>query len=405
LKALLASITSEQMPPTAPSAQIRMGRHRMQILRPGDRNDGVRQVRQILAGQGLLRNVDAATEDVFDSAVDLAVRAFQQHRGLTADGLVGHETFGALQAARWKLGDRLLSHNATQPMIGDDVAELQRQLLEIGYAPARADGRFGSSTAAALRSFQRDYGVFADGVCGPETLRSLRQLTGRVVGGRPQMLREMMVVADAGPNLLGKRIVIDPGHGGADRGATTTDSDLPGPVTEADITFDLATRLEGRLAAQGVTALLTRGRHTTSEDTERAQFANAQGADLVISLHVDHSTNPLANGVATFYYGGQSSSTIGERFADLVQREVVARTNMQDARIHPKSWTLLLQTAMPTIRLELGYLSSPVDLAKLVDSDFRDNVAEALSVAVQRLYLPREQDPPTGVLRLPALAT
>lgn len=78
---------------------------------------------------------------------------------------------------------------------------------------------------------------------------------------------------------------------------------------------------------------------------------------------------------------------------------------MLDARTHPKSWTLLLQTSMPTVRLELGYLSSPVDLALLTDPHFRDNVAEALSVAVQRLYLPSEQDPPTGVLRLPALAT
>jgi len=214
----------------------------MQILRQGDRSEGVREVRQILAGQGLLRNVDGTTEDLFDGSAELAVRAFQQHRGLTADGLVGHETYSALQAARWKLGDRILAHNATHPMIGDDVSELQRQLLEIGFAPARADGRFGPTTAAALRSFQRDYGVFADGVCGPETLRALRQLTGRVVGGRPQMLREMMIVADSGPNLLGKRIVIDPGHGGSDLGAEL------GSVTEADITFDLATRLEGRLA-------------------------------------------------------------------------------------------------------------------------------------------------------------
>jgi N-acetylmuramoyl-L-alanine amidase len=370
----------------------------MQILRPGDRSVGVSEVRQILAGQGLLRNVDPATEDLFDAPMELAVRAFQQHRNLTADGLVGHETYAALQSARWKLGDRVIGHNATHQMVGDDVSELQVQLLEIGYAPARADGRFGPSTAAALKSFQRDYGVFADGVCGPETLRALRQLAGRVVGGRPQMLREMMVVADAGPNLLGKRIVIDPGHGGADLGA------VAGDVTEADIVFDLATRLEGRLAAQGVTTLLTRGRHQSSDDSDRAQFANSQGADLVLSLHVDSSANPLANGVATFYYGaGKASSTIGERFADLVQREVVARTGMLDARIHPKSWNLLLLTSMPTIRLELGYLSSPVDVARLIDSSFRDNVAEALSVAVQRLYLPREQDPPTGVLRLPAL--
>ncbi|HEY2041815.1 MAG TPA: N-acetylmuramoyl-L-alanine amidase, partial [Jatrophihabitans sp.] len=148
------------------------------------------------------------------------------------------------------------------------------------------------------------------------------------------------------------------------------------------------------------------GQHTTTSDADRASFANAQAADLVLSLHVDASPSPNANGVATYYYGaGEVSSSIGERFADLVQREVVARTGMLNGRIHPKSWTMLLLTTMPTIRLELGYLSSPVDLGLLIDPAFRDRVAEGLLAAIQRLYLPREEDPPTGVLKLPAFAS
>lgn len=373
----------------------------MQLLRRGDRSNGVAEIRAILASLGLLANLDPTTEDLFEETTELAVRAFQQRRGLTVDGLVGDETYRALQAARFRLGDRVIGHNATHQMVGDDVTDLQRSLLEIGYAAGRPDGHFGPSTASALQSLQRDMGLLADGVCGPETLRALRQIEARrVVGGRPQMLREMMVVADAGPNLLGKRIVIDPGHGGDDRGVAA------GELCEADIVFDLATRLEGRLTALGVTTWLTHGRGAAGDDRARAQFANQQGADLVLSLHVDASPSPKANGVATYYYGaGEVSSTIGERFADLVQREVVARTSLLDGHIHPKSWTMLVMTAMPTIRLELGYISSPTDLVQLMDPAFRDTVAEALLAAIQRLYLPREQDPPTGVLRLPAFAS
>jgi N-acetylmuramoyl-L-alanine amidase len=373
----------------------------MQILHLGDRSDGVAEIRGILASLGLLGNADAGTEDLFDQPCETAVRAFQQRRGLTVDGKVGPESYRALQAARYRLGDRVIAHNATQQLVGDDVTELQRHLLEIGYNAGRTDGHFGVTTARALQSLQRDMGLLADGVCGPVTLRALRQIEAkRVVGGRPQMLREMMAVADSGPNLLGKRIVIDPGHGGDDRGV------FNGDVDEADLVWDLATRLEGRLTAMGVTTVLTRGRNTTVDDSTRAQFANEQGADLVLSLHVDASPSVHANGVATYYYGaGEVSSTIGERFADLVQREVVARTGMLDARIHPKSWTMLLMTVMPTVRLELGYLSSPVDLPRLVDPTFRDRVAEGLMAAIQRLYLPREQDPPTGVLKLPAFAS
>ncbi|MDQ1730137.1 MAG: N-acetylmuramoyl-L-alanine amidase [Pseudonocardiales bacterium] len=372
----------------------------MQVFRLGDRDRGVAEIRRILASLGLLANTDPATGDLVDSSAELAIRAFQQRRGLTIDGLVGPETWQALLSAKWRLGDRVLAHNAGYQLVGDDVTELQRQLLEIGYNAGRLDGRFGASTAAALRSFQSEIGLIPDGICGPQTLRALKQIEARRVrGGAPQLLRDLMAVADAGPSLLGKRIVIDPGHGGDDPGVNCDG------ITEADIVFDLAARVEGRLAALGVTAALTRGRSVGPDDTIRAEFANAQAADLVLSLHIDASPSPKANGVATYYYGaGEVSSSIGERFADLVQREVVARTGMLDGRTHPKSWTMLLRTAMPTVRLELGYLSSPLDLPRLVDPGFRDLVAEGLLAAIQRLYLPREQDPPTGVLRLPAFA-
>jgi N-acetylmuramoyl-L-alanine amidase len=55
---------------------------------------------------------------------------------------------------------------------------------------------------------------------------------------------------------------------------------------------------------------------------------------------------------------------------------------------------------MAAVRVELGYLSNPHDAARLADPAFRDVLAEAIVVAVQRVYLPRETDSPTGVLRL-----
>jgi N-acetylmuramoyl-L-alanine amidase len=280
---------------------------------------------------------------------------------------------------------------------GDDVGALQTQLLELGYDLGRADGIFGPTTAEALRSFQRDYGLVPDAICGPGTLRALRQLGRRVVGGRPQLLREMSALAASGPSLLGKRVVIDPGHGGTDPGRVHHD------VTEAGLVWDLATRLEGRLTALGVRTWLTRGPQNDKNDEERAALANEVGADLVLSLHVDGFSSPRANGLAAYYYGGgESSSTVGERIADLVQRELVARTGLLDGRTHGKAWALLRLTKMPAVRIEVGYLTSPVDRARLLDPLFRDTVAEGLLVAVQRLYLPTADDPPTGVLRIPA---
>lgn len=368
----------------------------MSVLRPGQSGPDVVALRRSLAELGLLRNTGADAGE-FDPATENAVRAFQQRRGLSVDGRVGPNTAAALQAARWQLGDRVLAHNATALLVGDDVTALQDQLIELGYRVGRPDGVFGTSTAEALRSFQRESGLIPDAVCGPVTLRALKQLGRRVVGGRPQLLRDMMAVAQSGPSLLGKRIVIDPGHGGDDAG------ERAGWVSESDLTWDLATRLEGRLSAIGVTSWLTRGPGSGPTEAERAAFANDVAADVVISLHVDRNDSPGPNGIATFHYGsGDTSSSIGERLAELVQREVVARTGLLDGRSHGKSWDLLRLTRMPAVRVEVGYLSNDEDRERLLQPGFRDHVAEGILVAVQRLYLPRDADPETGVMRMPA---
>jgi len=369
----------------------------MQPLKRGDRGSAVAEVRGMLATLGLLSNTDPARADLFDDATELAVRHFQQRRQITADGAVGSETYTALRGAHWQLGDRFLAHDSVQTMAGDDVAALQTRLLELGYNLSRADGLFGPDTAEALRGFQRDYGLVPDGVCGPQTLRALRQLGRRVVGGRPQLLRDLVALAESGPSLLGKRVVIDPGHGGTDAGTAYED------LTEAALVWDLATRLDGRLQALGVRTWLTRGLQNNKTDDERAAFANEAGADLVLSLHVDGSNSAHANGLATYFFGGvETSSTIGERFADLVQRELIARTGLLDNRVHGKAWALLRQTRMPAVRVEVGYLTSPVDRPRLLDPVFRDTVAEGLLVAIQRLYLPTADDPPTGVMQISA---
>ena len=135
----------------------------MQPLRYGAEGAAVADVRRVLAGLGLLGNLDSATERTFDTSAELAVRHFQQRRGLSVDGVVGPETFAALNSARWRLGDRVLAYNATTPMAGDDVTALQVQLMEIGYDLVRADGLFSGHTQEALRAFQRDYGLVPDG--------------------------------------------------------------------------------------------------------------------------------------------------------------------------------------------------------------------------------------------------
>src|SRR2546429_8317323 len=192
----------------------------MRTIRRGDRGPAVAEIRAVRRNVDVLpaATADAGGQAEFDEQTELAVRAFQQRRGLSADGRVGEETWRALDAARWRLGARTLYQSVPEPLIGDDVRQLQERLLEMGYDVGRADAIYGPRTARAVATFQREVGLSPDGACGPQTMHALRRLGRKVVGGRPQLLREAAAFHASGPALLGKRIVIDAGHGGPGSG-------------------------------------------------------------------------------------------------------------------------------------------------------------------------------------------
>jgi N-acetylmuramoyl-L-alanine amidase len=369
------------------------------VFRRGDTGPAVAEIRTLLLRMGLLPDDTAAT-DHFDEGVELAVRAFQQQRGLTVDGMVGGSTYRRLDEARWTLGDRVLNHRPGNLMAGDDVFALQQRLLDMGFKVGRIDGYFGAETEAGLRDFQRNLGLPDDGTCGPATLKAIGRLRPRVSGGAPNAMRAQERIRTAGPRLAGKVVVIDPmpmlavdpGHEAARRAE--------------QIVHDVARRIEGRLVAIGVQAFLSGTAGEPHDEARRADFANRTGADLTISLTVDASANPDACGVASYFFGSETHGTrssTGERLAGLVQREIIARTDLVDLRLHAKTWDFLRRTRMPAVRLDLGYLTNAGDANRLQRPEFRDTIAEAVVVAIQRFYLAPEADPHTGVLRFSEL--
>jgi N-acetylmuramoyl-L-alanine amidase len=362
-------------------------------LQIGDRSDAVGVIANTLNRLGFLDT----PSDLFDQKLEEAIKAFQQERGLTASGLINEITQRALDEARWRLGDRILLLGAQSLMRGDDVAALQERLIQMGFNCGKVDGVYGIKTEAAVKEFQKSVGIVVDGKCGPSTLISLIRLVKTVQGGAPSALRESVKHSVRSPALANKVIVIDPSWGGQFAG-----ENFHG-VTESEVVFDLAQRLEGRLLALGVNVVLTRSSKNSPLEKERIEIANSVNADLLIALKVDSYKNEKANGVATYYYGRDDKgvhSVVGERFANLIQREICARTDLLNCRTHAKSWDLLRLTVAPAVRIDLGYLSNPQDAKRLADAQFRDQLAEAMIVAIQRLYLSAEDDAKTGTLRI-----
>jgi N-acetylmuramoyl-L-alanine amidase len=365
-------------------------------LRIGDSGPVVNTLRALLVRAAALDPdlpLPAPDPSLFDHTLDQAVRAFQQDRGLVADGIVGSQTALQLDGARWRFGDRVLLLTSSHWMRGDDVSALQERMVVLGVHAGPVDGIFGPITEASLRELQRGLGLPADGVCGPPTFNALGALSRSVSGGDAWALRSRGRVAMAGVSLTGKTVVLDPGTGR---------EPSPYGVTESEISYDVAARLAERLRGVGAAVTLTHGPLESPEAADRAALAESVGADLVISLLTETHASPRASGVATFYWGGgrvgQHSAT-GAELAGLIQREITARTDLLDDRSHPCSYDLVRLTRMPAVIVSLGYLSNPDDALRLSGADFRETLAEAVLFAVQRLYL-GEDDAKTGTLNL-----
>lgn len=312
------------------------------------------------------------------------IRSFQQERGLSVTGALDAITVRALEEARWKLGDRSLNLQESPLMRGDDIAELQSRLTQMGFDCGRVDGIYGLRLESGVKEFQKSVGISVDGKCGPATIISLLRLSRIVSGGAPRVMRESATHRSRGPALANKVLVLNPD--GND-----------------ETVYDVALRTEGRLLALGASVFLTKGASNNPSEIERIAFTNQSGADLMISLHVDRYKNENAHGAATYYYGSDVHgihSIVGERFASLVQREICARTDLVNCRTHAKAWDLLRLTKAPAVQIDLGYSSNPGDINRLSRADFRDVIAEALVIAIQRLYLASEDDAKTGTLRI-----
>ncbi len=149
-------------------------------LRRGDAGDGVRDLHRRLASAGF---TDVGDLNVFDETTEQALRQFQAARRLVEDGICAPQTWAALVDAHFRLGDRMLYLRS--PMTrGDDVADLQLRLGNLGFDAGWLDGIFGPDTEAAVRDFQHNQGLSPDGTVGRTTIAALDRLAGRQVGGK-----------------------------------------------------------------------------------------------------------------------------------------------------------------------------------------------------------------------------
>ena len=144
-------------------------------LRLGSSGADVRNMQQDLTTLGYYW---AEVTGNFGEKTRDAVKRFQEKNNLTADGVAGSDTLNAIAAAMRKGGYTSSSSVPTGASLSlntksEAVRAMQEALKKLGYYSAEITGNFGSKTEAAVKEFQRDYGLTADGVAGTKTLQAI----------------------------------------------------------------------------------------------------------------------------------------------------------------------------------------------------------------------------------------
>ena len=174
----------------------------------------------------------------------------------------------------------------------------------------------------------------------------------------------------------GKLVVLDPGHGGSDPGADI------GGYFEKNFNLDITSRAETILKQKGINVLLTRKSDIFVGLEERWEIANAQKADLFVSIHNNSMPSSATKGSMAFYY---PTSYKGKAYARIFLDNLSTGLNMGSmgsGGLKSAEFVVLKKTHMPAVLVEVACMTNNGDLGLLTTESFRQKAAENLAYSV-----------------------
>ena len=175
-----------------------------------------------------------------------------------------------------------------------------------------------------------------------------------------------------------RTIVIDPGHGGHDRGG------VPGQrISEKAMALDVSQRLRRVLEASGYRVVMTRNSDVFVSLGQRVAIANSQRNATFVSVHFNSARRAGANGIETYYFRGDSAG-----LAANIHRNVVAIAPFENRGIRRRGYFVLRRTRVPSVLVECGFLTNPAEGRYALNPSYRQRLAEQIARGIRRQPAP-----------------
>src|SRR5256885_5044946 len=175
-------------------------------------------------------------------------------------------------------------------------------------------------------------------------------------------------------------VVIDPGHGGFDRGG------IPGQrVLEKNVNLDVALRLKPILEKAGYKVIMTRSTDIFVPLGTRVAIANSYPNAIFLCIHFNSASRSGASGIETYFYSTESAP-----LAASIHSAVVGGAPSENRGVRRRGYFVLRRTTVPAVLVECGFLTNPTEAQFAQSSDYRQKLAQEIA---------------RGILNRPALAT
>ncbi len=188
-----------------------------------------------------------------------------------------------------------------------------------------------------------------------------------------------------------KILVIDAGHGGKDAGALSGDQQ----IYEKNINLGIVLQLKKLLDQENIKVYYTRTEDNTVFLRPRSTLANSVDSDYFISIHCNTSEASYPNGTEVLYYDNNFKSVSAKRLAELFTEEIANHSELNSRGLVLKQTGdifIMDQAKVPTILIEVGYLSNVSDLNYLNNPEKQKDIAKGIYNGIMRAYneLPAE---------------
>lgn len=185
-------------------------------------------------------------------------------------------------------------------------------------------------------------------------------------------------------SLSGKTIIIDAGHGGYNPGAIANGS------IEKDNNLAVALLLEQQLKDAGAKVIMTRktdravaDKTTTlrSELQARVDIAERYDGDIFVSIHSNSNNDRNIHGAMTFY-----STDRSKKLAQTIQKNLIYRSKAQDKGIENAGFYVLRNTSMPSVLVEMGFVTNPQEAKRLSNAAYRQKLANGIYEGIEEYF-------------------